>query len=223
MRIFFLILAVIALASGLILLIFISPGEARKANRIGSLKEADLATFQALAPGQDVVVTGVLTGNAELDYGLVAYHRYRWRISTDSDDKEVGGWRPDMLMAPALTISMPGGQVTTTAMDLPSLGGKYHAYEAGSGGRMVSGKPEGSTRWTGFKNGDMVTVVGKKDTSGQITPEILWAGSLQDIIKSFGLDAEAHRSFGWCLTVPALLILLAVLWPYTQVLLRRKS
>jgi hypothetical protein len=145
--------------------------------RILNLPELDAAAFHATAPGRNIVVTGALEDNkARTPDDLVAYIKERWNVEQDGDSSE-GSWETVERVLPGLILSIDGGIIRTASADSAEQGGKRHsAIQYSDSPKGASGIPDGSIRYSGFKNGDRVTIVGEKASKESLIPFIFSIG-----------------------------------------------
>jgi hypothetical protein len=88
----------------------------REVRHIKNLPVLDRAAFQALAPGEDALVTGVLQGNETLVEDLVLYKCETWdRRYVGKYHRPESYWRVTEQLVPSLTLSLPGGELKTAA------------------------------------------------------------------------------------------------------------
>ena len=94
--------------------------------------------------------------------------------------------------------------------------GKRHEviYHRGSG-VVHEGISEGSRRVIGFKNGDLVTVVGEKDANGTLSPEILYGGELAQLL-------SRRRGFALSMTLAGGLLIALVPLAWLAMRLHRR-
>jgi hypothetical protein len=187
----FLALAVVAsffLLCGGLMAFGLAPAQAIEAYRISRLPLTENAAQVAAAqPGEELLFTGILNDNPPLldRFDFVAYSVEEWRVtlpSDDSDDAEPSGhWETVELVVPALTVELQGQPVLLQETASARLSGNLHTevvkgtglYEADYEGEPL---PEGTKRYRGFLDGDLVTVLGKKSTTGSVLPEYIFAG-----------------------------------------------
>jgi hypothetical protein len=163
----------------------------RYQRRIESLPVVDAAAFQAIDPGQDVIITGILDGNTSPS-GLVAYARERYEVSySEPDEYSDGGyrgrWQELDQTVPGLTIRVDDKEVNTVPVSSARMGGRQHSQiiKRGAGRRADGGDiPEGSIRVVGYRNGDVVTFVGQRDADGRLIPERLYGGTCAQFLES---------------------------------------
>ncbi|MBN1430359.1 MAG: hypothetical protein JXB07_18460 [Anaerolineae bacterium] len=201
--------AICFLVGGAALAFWLSPQQAMEWRRIEGLPELDAAGYTAVSTGDDVAITGTLVDNpSQTDDGLVAYIQERWDVSrpsssdNDSNSRPTGSWTTIETVIPALTISIAGGNIKTVAASSGSLGGAMHqsAIKQGTStekaeyeGRQL---PEGSTRLRGFNNGDLVTVVGKKASTGDLIPDRLFGGDRVQLVENIRSGARVMFAIG---------------------------
>jgi hypothetical protein len=81
-------------------------------------------------------------------------------------------------------ISLDGDIAHTARSDskVVMLGSRHEAIYHRGHGMVHKGISDGSRRVIGFKNGDLLTVVGEKDANGTLIPEILYGGELEQLL-----------------------------------------
>nr|MBN1228321.1 hypothetical protein [Anaerolineae bacterium] len=187
--------AICLLAFGAFLAFVISPQQAAEWRRVQNLPELSLSEVQAASSGTLIALTGTLEGNDRLlADGFVAYETKRWDVSppSDNEDEPDGSWTHVESQIPALTIAYDGGTIATVADNGASVAGNLHevitdgqgSYSDTYNGRTLR---DGALHTQGFFDGDLITVVGKKASSGGIVPDRLFGGDrvqLVDHIKS---------------------------------------
>src|SRR5438046_2696990 len=104
------IAAIFMLLCGAILAFVVSPGQALEWRRIQNLPELDANGVAALPAGQDLAVTGHLSGNEALTGdGLVLYSREKWTVkqsSNENDNTPHGTWETVEEKFPDLSVDM---------------------------------------------------------------------------------------------------------------------
>lgn len=215
---------------------FVSPGESAEAKHIANLPLLDAQGFAAAAPGQEVVVTGRLEGNAELlTTGFVAYVVEEWVVESkrmagvgSRTRTPVGTWQNPWTNVPALTVAVDGGTVMIAELGPYSevrLGGALQEYlEPSDEGAVATYQgtllQDGSTRTRGFFNGDPITVVGKKREAGDLLPAHLFAGDRAQLVESVQQLEQETFNFGVvaliCSPLVLVLAVLAVWWGRKQ-------
>lgn len=173
---------------GLLLALVMAPRQALRASGVARLPVMSAADVEAAAPGDRVLVTGILAGNAPVREGsdLVAYTVAQWDVTVpdaeDSPDAPPrGSWKSQATRTPALTLELDGQPLELLAATGVRLGGALHEelvpgdsqLEAEDDGRPL---PDGTLRYRGLADGDLVTALGDKATTGGILPEELFAG-----------------------------------------------
>jgi hypothetical protein len=214
------IAAIFFFACGAILAFVISPQQAVEWRRIQSLPELDAASYASAATDAQVAITGILQDNQALtEDGLVAYTREEWEVDPpdpDSEDDEPdGSWNTVEEQAPPLKIAIGGGTVKTLSASSPTFGGNLQeTVELGPGplsaedfgGQQL---PEGSIRTQGFRDGDLITVVGQKGSTGDLAPSRLFGGDRVQLVDNIRSGARAAFMIGIGLMIcsPFVLIL----------------
>lgn len=197
------------LAFGALFAFVLSPQQAMEWRRIEGLPELDAASYTATAIGAEAVLTGTLADNPDQSDGLVAYVKEQWEVTpanktddSSSNDKPTGSWTTVETTVPALTLAVNGGTVKTIAVSSANLGGNMHetAIKQGRGSEKAdySGQqlPEGSTRMRGFSNGDLVTVVGHKASTGDLTPNRIFGGDRVQLVENIRSGARTMFTIG---------------------------
>ncbi len=172
---------------GALFTFYLAPQQALEANRIGNLPQMDASYVAAAAPGADILVTGSLVDNPPIsaDSQLVAYELEEWEVTQPSADSEDttpdGSWSTVEYAAPDLALSVNGQTLQVLAAASLSFSGNLHEeLVVGDGVETADydGQPlpEGSLRYSGFYNGDLVTVLGTRATTGGVIPEKLYGG-----------------------------------------------
>lgn len=187
------------LAFGAFLAFFISPQQAMEWRRIDGLPQMDAANYAATAAGEEVVISGYLQDNEVLtEEGLVAYIQERWDVKSPSsdDDKPSGSWTTIKSVMPTLTVAFDGGTITFASNNAAIVSGSLHdgslVYGSGSLTASYNGQqlPDGSVRTRGFFNGDLVTAVGRKASTGDLTPNRLFGGDREQLVESIRSGAR---------------------------------
>ena len=179
--------SVVLLGCGLVFTLFLSPQQKLEATRIDRMPEMDANAVAATASGEDVLFTGRLEGNSVLFGDFVTYVLDEWQVTMpdyDSDEPNPepdGDWNIVERVVPDLSINVDGQIVRTLSTNDAYQNGPLHEVidesisfeEADYIGRSLG---DGSLRYRGFYNGDLVTVWGKKAASEGVIPDELYAG-----------------------------------------------
>lgn len=214
------VVSICFLISGAAMAFWLSPQQALEWRRIEGLPELDAVAYAAVTTGEDVAVTGTLIDNpTQTEEGLVAYIQEEWDVSTpsssdsDSDSEPSGSWKTIDTVVPALTLSVAGGSIKTVAASSVNLGGDMHAtaIKRGRGSEQADYEgqllPEGSTRMQGFTNGDLVTVVGKKASTGDLIPDRLFGGDRVQLVENIRSSARTLFTIGIVMMICSPLVL----------------
>ena len=173
---------------GALMAFVFAPGQAVRAANVSRLPQMDAATVQSAAPGDTLLITGVLTGNDPLPEtsALVAYRaeRFSVRAPNDTDDgpsEPSGSWTSIGSTVPDLTLDMNGQPVQLLEAANVRLTGPLHEEIVPGAGLTAEYQNEtiadGTVRYAGLADGDQTTVLGTKVVSGGVTPEQLFAGN----------------------------------------------
>ena len=172
------------------ILLWIAPQHLFLAWRISRLPSMDAAAVATVTPGDDVLVTGRLADNPTAEYHFVCYALERWKVKTspDSAGKPYGRWEDAEGYFPDLHLMVDGQRVLIQGNPDVTLLGDVHleTYEAGSGRRLAIDAihmPDGTLRYHGLRNDDHVTALGRKATSGAITPSYLFVGDRETFLE----------------------------------------
>lgn len=188
------IAAVILLSCGALLAFVLSPQQALEAWRIDRMPELSATELRAAEVGEKLLVTGRLEDNPEGDGGrFVAYRLDEWFVTPadleDSESEPKGDWRSVEQVVPALALKV--GSVTFWTLEAHDarLGGPLQeelTYSESHDQAKYDGEwlPHGSRRLRGFFNGDLVTVLGKKASTGDILPQEFYAGDRVAFVES---------------------------------------
>jgi hypothetical protein len=179
--------ALMACVCGAVMTFYLAPRQALEANRIGNLPQMNAEHVSSSAAGTEIMVTGSLSDNAALfdDSDLVAYTLHEWVVtySEDSDGNETvdGSWNFVETTVPDLNLNVGGQVLKVLAASQPSLDGNLREEFAYTDSLDVADDgvesiPDGSQRYKGFYDGDLVTVLGQKSSTGGVIPEKLFAG-----------------------------------------------
>lgn len=191
---------------GALMAFYLSPQQALQANRIAGLPQMDAGFVAEAEPGEDLLVTGVLAGNdsALPEQGFVAYTTEIWQVTPPAPDSESGEasgrWESSGVTLPALTIRVGGEDVAVLRSTGARLSGPLREVVVPGPGQETAHEgdrslPEGSLRYRGFFEGDLITVLGVKASSGGIIPEELFAGDRVEFEES-QVEAAKGLLFG---------------------------
>lgn len=173
---------------GAVFTFYLAPQQAIEASRISNLPQMDGGIVAATAPGTDILITGWLSGNSPLfsDSSFVAYYLEEWNVTPGSTDEDgetdpSGDWETVERVIPDLNLDINGQVVQVLSSTSASFSGDLHE-EVVRGNGVEEARydnewlPEGSQRYRGFYEGDLMTVLGQKASSGGIIPEKLYSG-----------------------------------------------
>lgn len=216
-------IAVCFLGMGALLTFVISPQQALEWRRIERLPLATAGTVEAAAPGTEIVITGSLTDNGPALDGTayVAYRIEEWEVrqpsSSDDDSDPTGSWNRVDEAFPALTLAVDGGSIRTTSASSVNIAGNLHEdIQRGSGSLAASYNgqrlPDGSRRTTGFYDGDLVTVLGQKASTGDLIPARLFGGDRVALVENIRSGARAAFVGGIAMMLCSPVILVGGFW-----------
>ncbi|MBC8331770.1 MAG: hypothetical protein H8E28_07290 [Anaerolineae bacterium] len=186
--------AVVLLSCGLLFVFYLAPRQKLEARRIEQLPLMDAATVTGATPGDELLVTGRLQGDALPDANnFIAYKVDKWEVrqdtSEDGDSQPSGSWSRIETRVPDLRLDVGGQWVDVLAASGANLSGPLHEVLIPSSSRETApydsqSLPDGSLRYLGFYDGDLVTTLGKKAASGGILPDELFAGDRVAFVES---------------------------------------
>lgn len=196
---------------GFIMAFVVSPSQAIEWRRIQNLPELTPSEFAALSSGEDLAITGTLSGNQALTPdGLVLYERSRFEVDPpdDNDNTADGSWTPIESVYPTLKMDFSGTSVDVLAAESITLNLVPHEIieDAPSGITATYGDQtlhEGAIRTSGFKNGDLVTVVGKKASVGGIVPNRIAGGDRVQLVEDIRAGARIAFVLGIAMMICA--------------------
>ena len=219
-------IAVLCLLCGGLMAFGFATAQAIQAYRISRMPVTeDIAQVAAAETGEELLFTGVLQDNVPLVEGLdfVACAVEEWKVSRPSDDtrgsSELSGhWENAETVIPALTLELNGQPMSLEETRSGRLSGNLHIqivkgdspYQAAYEGERL---PDGTRRYRGLYDGDLITVLGKKAANGSVLPDHLFAGNRPAFEASQRKMASGLFIFGFCMMAFAPMLLLGgVLW-----------
>lgn len=173
--------------------------ERNEMRRVEALEMADAAALSSAQVGEDLLVFGSLDKNPELTQdGLVAFERQIWDIDEDSDGDASAEWEDQEVVFTALTIRSRGVSFKVERSEPVRLDGAYHTtiVKEGAGSLVYDGIREGTLRHAGFRNGDRVTVLGKKSTADTVLADHLYGGTPEELADELRSTANFLTLFG---------------------------
>lgn len=177
--------------SGALMTFVFSPAQALQAIHISRLPLMDALDIQSAAPGDTLLLTATLRDNVppQGKVDLVAYSIEEWRVTQPDDSgrgsqdaKPFGRWQMVETVVPELTMELDGQRVSLHRFAEVRLSGALHEemvqsnhpLQAMDGDELF---PNGTRRYRGLRNGDWVTVLGKKASDDGVNPEQLFEKS----------------------------------------------
>ncbi len=217
-RVFWTGLAAVALLGcGLTFILVISPQQKIQALQIERLPTMDGDDVAHSTGGDEILVTGHLVGEASPDAeGFVAYTLEEWVVSpadTSTPDAEPDGeWQEIRQIIPPLSLTIGNDSIPLLGAKGAKLSGPMHE-------KLIIGDsqeyaeyndeplPDGSLRYSGFHNGDLVTVWGKKASSEGVIPDEYYAGDRVAFVESQHAEAKGALIGGICMLALAPIVL----------------
>ena len=206
--------AAFLMACGALLAFALAPKQALETRRIEQLPEMAAEDVAIAASGDDILITGRLEDNPVITEGrFVAYVRETWRVTVPTPGSQTNGqsgeptgkWETEERIVPDLTLNVDGREVKILQANSVTMSGPLderviHAYgfyrSAKYKGEMLA---EGSERVRGFHNGDLITVLGAKASSGGVIPDELFAGDRVAFVKQKKSAARGLLVCGLCM------------------------
>lgn len=155
------------------------------AELISQLPVIEYADYERAEPGTLMVITGILQSATEPSRpeDLIIYYEQTWNTEYDEDDGWTGQWDTYTFSIPKFMIMLSSGKIPVlgaerTLIDLPNH--IVMVSEPGTG-QVVDGITDGAKRQLGFKENDLITVVGNTSTEGLI-PTRISGGSREDLL-----------------------------------------
>lgn len=194
----------------------IAPGQAIQASRIARMPQMDATTVETAAAGDPLLISGILVGNIPLlnNTDLVAYREDQWLVTvpSDSDADPSGRWQTVRTVVPQLTFTVNDQSLTILSTEEVRWGGPLHEailvtnspIRATDEGESL---PDGTQRFQGFRNGDVITVWGSKASTGGIIPEQLFLGDRVTFEEDQRNAASALLYSGICIMLLAPVVL----------------
>ena len=181
---------------------------AETADLAGAEPEADAVLGGRLGVASDALLP---VDPAAAAYRLVLYKRQRWECEKDKDGGYNGTWRLSVYVAPDV-ITLNGREIairldrpTTMSGDLVSL-----PMEERGWGRRCDGRREGSIRYVGYHDGDLVCVFGQTSSDAVLLVERLHGGDCESFIAYLEGRSRGARKAGSILLGISLLV--EVVW-----------
>lgn len=197
----------------------IAPGQAIKASRIARMPMMDAEAVRVAAAGDPILITGTLAGNSPLrnDGELVAYREERWLVTLPSSDSSQtdpsGRWETGDTLIPNLNLTLNDQVIALLASAEAQLSGPLHENLVLSDSTLRASHegeslPDGSQRFSGLADGDVITVWGQKASTGGVIPEQLYRGDRVSFEAEQRNSASALFYSGLCAMLFSPLILL---------------
>ncbi len=199
---------------GALMAFVLFPHQAIEARNIARLPDMSAEDVDVAAPGDKVLISGRLEDNPILIRGdFVAYKRERWRVtqptpsssqSATQNAQPSGQWQSVERVVPDLTLEVNDRRVNLLRADNVTLSGPLHerlirAYSSLRAEYNGQELAEGSERVRGFYNGDLVTALGSKASTGGVIPTELFAGDRVAFAQYKKSAAQSLLFFGLCL------------------------
>ncbi len=192
----------------------------------------DLAEFSAGSVNDKVYATGTITDSDTISndstlgditqYELVGYQVDRWDVTRGTSSGSGSSIRNTSYNGTWQDVSsafnqfvLDNGELTVAPNDSISIDGDVHEYLLpGSGGNGYSDTydgqsvKDGTLRLQGFKNGDLITVMGIRRDGQVLNAEKLYGGNRDEWVADLENQAETSRNVGYILGVCGLCFLI---------------
>lgn len=212
------IAAIVLLGCGLVSILVLAPKQKLEAYQIERMPIMDASAVTNAPIGESVLVTGYLAGEPLPDAGdFIAYELEEWIVTpadTSTPDAEPDGdWETIQHTIPNLGLIVGEKPIELLSAAGAKLSGPMHEkliasndYAAAEyNGKMLS---DGSLRYSGFYTGDLVTVLGKKASTGGVIPDEYYAGDRVAFVESKHSAAKGALIGGICMIGLAPMVLL---------------
>jgi len=213
------VISVLCLLCGGLTAFGFAPAQAIQAYRISRMPVTeDGAQVAAAEMGEELLFTGVLKNNAPLVDRFVACSAEEWKVTMPSEDargssEPSGHWETAETVIPALTLELNGQPVSLQETGSARLSGNLHIQivrgdspnQAEYEGELL---PDGTRRYRGLYDGDLVTVQGRKSANGGVLPEHLFGGDRLQFEESQRQAASGLFMAGLCMMAFAPLLLI---------------
>lgn len=212
--------------SGALMTFVLGPAQALEAFRVSQLPQMDAQDVQSAAPGETLLFTATLTGNAtpQERVDMVAYSIEAWRVTVPSESgrgsdapQPYGRWETVETVVPELTVQLGGQVISLHRAAGVRLSGDLHEKMVKSDSALQAMDmdkllPDGTRRYRGLMDGDRVTVLAKKASDGGVIPDHLFAGDRVAFEESLRESAQGLFFAGLCTIALSPLVLLGGLW-----------
>ncbi len=207
-------LVVFVVGLGAVVTFFVAPLTAQTANLIGELPRPDAAGLEALPPGSEVVIAGVLEGNAVFDGDMVAFKRMVLMPAASPGRGEVEGgtgqpmtWIDGGVFLPPLTAAVADGLITLVPGEEVLMSGALREAILQPDGTPVEGDdlPMGTRHYRGLRNGDEITAVGVRTPSGEVSVTRIYSGTLDQMMAEYRRPQRTWQVIGAVLMIAGLI------------------
>ena len=210
--------ALALLGCGLLFALVLAPKQKIEAQQIERMPIMDADAVADAPAGEEILVTGRLAGETLPDYGkFVAYELEEWVVSpadpATPDAEPDGDWETVRQITPDLELTIDGKAIHLLAAERAKLSGPLHeelVYSDNYDAAEYEGEtlPDGSLRYRGFYARDLVTVLGKKASTGGVIPDEYYAGDRVAFTESKHSAAKGMLIGGICMIGLAPLLLI---------------
>ena len=156
-----------------------------EAEMISDLPVIDYTDYSKAESGSLIAITGILQPASEISGpdDLIVYYEQIWNVESDDEDDWTGQWDTYTFAIPNFLVELPSGVIPVLAVDRTIIELPIHTViiSESKTGVMVNDITEGTMRQQGFKNNDLITVVGNKNKDGFV-PSRISGGSREDLL-----------------------------------------
>ncbi len=186
--------AIVLFGCGLLFLLVLAPQQKLEARRLEQLPLMDVQYAERAAPGDELLLSGRLSGDPLPDVGeFIAYELEQWDVTLpdpdEAGDTPSGTWKSQHVRSPEMNLMMGAEDVLILAGSGVNFSGSLHEAVVPSNGNQGADYEgqwlaEGSQRYRGFHDGDLATVWGKKASAGGVIPDEIFAGDRVAFVES---------------------------------------
>ncbi|MEA2008440.1 MAG: hypothetical protein U9O54_04925 [Chloroflexota bacterium] len=210
--------AVALLGCGLLFTLVLAPKQKLEAYQIERMPTMNADAVINAPAGESVLVTGWLTGEPLPNAGdFIAYELEKWVVdpadASTPDAEPDGDWETVRQLIPDLGLTIGEKTINLLSAEGAKLSGPMKEklvytdnYDTAEYNEEML--PDGSLRYSGFYDGNLVTVLGKKASTGGVIPDEYYAGDRVAFVDSKHSAAKGALIGGICMMGLAPLVLI---------------
>ena len=195
---------------GLLAIFSLGPRAAREWASVQGLEALDREAYEAQNEGSPVLFSGDLEGNPEHQGGdLVAYVAQRPDLIEDGATLSIGSKSPGLQLASNLRLRVDGQHLSIGQVDTVAWSGDLRDVTLRLDDSGVVDKSGGETVWVlGFRDGDLVTVLGYKGADGELVARWIHGGDCDSLLAGLRKGIWTAYGLGAAFILAAVLLLL---------------